>query len=62
MTGGYTRFFGDGSANGFNFGGGLNYWFKERIGLRLEVRDNVLVIASGGQIHFVGFRIGLAFR
>lgn len=63
VTGGYTRFFGDGSGNGFNFGGGLNYWFKERIGLRFEVRDNVYVIPSGDALsHFVGFRIGLSFR
>jgi len=67
LTGGYTLFFrgGGGKGHGFNFGGGLNYWFKDRIGLRFEVRDNVGVETSRGfdsTHHFVGFRIGLAFR
>jgi len=40
-------------------GGGLNYWFKERIGLRSEVRLNVL--AAGEEV--VGaFYIGVSFR
>jgi hypothetical protein len=63
LTGGYTLFFRSGTANGLNFGGGLNYWFKERIGLRFEVRDNVMIPPGGDSTsHFVGFRIGLAFR
>jgi hypothetical protein len=59
-TGGYTLFFRSGTANGFNFGGGANWWFKEHLGLRLEVRDTVWT--EGGAIHHVGFRIGLTFR
>ncbi len=61
VTGGYTLFFRSGTANGFNFGGGVNWWFKEGVGLRFEVRDNVMV-ANGDTGHFIGFRIGLAFR
>ncbi len=63
VTGGYTLFFRQGTANGANFGGGANWWFKERVGLRIELRDNVMI--PGGDVsapHFVGFRIGLTFR
>jgi hypothetical protein len=57
VTGGYTLFFRNGTANGFNYGGGINYWFKERTALRFEVRDNVV-----SREHLVGFRVGLTFR
>jgi hypothetical protein len=60
VTGGYTLFFRSGTANGYNFGGGVNYWFSERAGLRFEVRDNVL--PDSRDTHFVGFRVGIAFR
>lgn len=60
VTGGYTLFFRNGVAHGFNYGGGVNYWFKERVGLRFEVRDQVLV--NNGTGHFVGFRAGISFR
>jgi hypothetical protein len=61
VTAGYTLFFRDFTVNGFNFGGGTNYWFSESKGLRFEVRDNV-ASESGDTVHFVGFRVGLAFR
>ncbi len=60
VNGGYTLFFREGVANGVNFGGGVNYWFKERVGLRFEVRDHVAVEIP--EAHFIGFRIGLTFR
>jgi hypothetical protein len=63
VTGGYTLFFREGTVSGANFGGGLNYWFTDRVGLRFELRDNVSI--PGGDVsttHFVGFRIGLTFR
>jgi hypothetical protein len=61
VTGGYSRLFtGGGGANAFNIGGGLHWWFKDRIGLRLEVRDHIT--APEPSIHIIGFRIGLAFR
>jgi hypothetical protein len=59
VTGGYSLAFREGAASGVNFGGGVNYWFRERIGLRLEFRDQVF---ADGATHFYGFRIGLAFR
>lgn len=60
VTSGYTLFFRSGTANGVNFGGGVNYWFRDHLGLRLEFRDNVWT--TYGTAHHVGFRIGLAFR
>jgi hypothetical protein len=60
VTGGYTLFFRSGTANGFNFGGGANYWFREHLGLRLEFRDNVWTTYA--TVHWLGFRVGLAFR
>jgi hypothetical protein len=47
-----------GFAGGGYLGGGLNYWFKERIGLRTEVRLNV---AATEEI-VTAFYIGVSFR
>jgi hypothetical protein len=57
-TAGYSLFFRSGTANLFNFGGGVNYWFLSRIGFRFEFRDHV----TGDAAHFWGIRFGLAFR
>ncbi len=62
VTGGYTLFFRSGSANGFNFGGGVNYWVRKRVGLRLEFRDEVFPQLCCTTSHFLGFRIGLVLR
>ena len=59
-TAGYTLLFREGTANLFNFGGGANYWFIPRIGLKLEFRDHVYSPRSSE--HYWGVRIGLAFR
>ena len=61
VTGGYTLFAGSGGVdNGIHFGGGVNYWFKERIGLRVEIRDFVPVPVD--DFHILGFRFGVSFR
>ena len=60
ITSGYTGFFRSGYANGVNFGGGVNYWFKPRVGLRFEFRDNVFL--QEGSAHFLNVRVGLTFR
>ena len=60
VTGGYTLIFRSGHANLFNFGGGLNYWFRGRLGFRSELRDQVLT--DGSSLHYWGVRFGLAFR
>ena len=60
VTGGYTLFFRNGTLNGYNFGGGVNYWLSGRTGLRFEVRDNVM--PDYEDTHLVGFRFGVTFR
>ena len=61
VTGGYTLLFRGGHANLFNVGGGVNYWFHERIGLRLELRDHVWRDSSG-TAQYWGVRLGLTFK
>jgi hypothetical protein len=63
VTGGYTLFFRSGSAHGANFGGGVNWWVKEHVGLRFELRDSVMIPGEGDwTVHHVAVRIGLTFR
>ena len=40
----------------------MNYWFRERVGLRLEFRDQVGIELEGPSSHFYGLRVGLSFR
>ncbi|MFM8395757.1 MAG: hypothetical protein ACKOB4_17715 [Acidobacteriota bacterium] len=60
ITGGYSLIFRQGTINGLNFGGGLTWWFKEGLGLRVEARDYFGVSDPGH--HLVQVRAGLAFR
>ena len=62
VTGGYSLAFRSGSANFGNFGGGLNYWFRRRLGLRVEVRDHVHISSRTPNLHYWGVRFGVAFR
>lgn len=41
-----------------NFGGGLNYWFRDGVALRVEVRDHV---DTSFDVHQVSLRVGLSF-
>jgi hypothetical protein len=60
VTGGYSLAFRSGAtASGGNFGGGVQYWMKDHIGLRFEVRDHVF---SSDSPHQFQFRVGLSFR
>ena len=59
VTGGATLAFRGGAAGGGNFGGGVQYWMKDRVALRFEFRDHII---SSDSPHFYGFRVGLAFR
>jgi hypothetical protein len=59
VTGGYSAAFRSGASHGGNFGGGVDYWIKERVGLRFEVRDHVF---SSDSPHLFQFRVGLSFR
>ncbi len=61
VTAGYSLAFRTGTANLFNFGAGVNYWFHEKIGLLFEFRDNVWPVGDA-TAHYWGFRIGFSFR
>jgi hypothetical protein len=60
-TAGYSLLFRDYSANMFNYGGGLNYWFQDNLGLRLEIRDHTHS-AGSAKVHYWGFGVGVTFR
>jgi hypothetical protein len=62
ITGGYSLGFRSGTLNFGNFGGGANYWFRERIGFRGEFRDHLHVSDRVADPHYWGFRFGVAFR
>lgn len=57
VTAGYSLGFHSGHINLFNYGVGANIWIRARKGLRLEFRDHV-----NSSNHYIGFRIGFAFR
>ncbi|HTT62016.1 MAG TPA: outer membrane beta-barrel protein [Bryobacteraceae bacterium] len=60
VTGGYTLLFRGGHENLFNFGVGANYWFAQKVGLKVEFRDQVYT--QGTAVHFWGIHLGVAFR
>lgn len=60
VTGGYTLGFRSGSENLWNVGGGVDYWFRSKTGLRIEFRDHVWT--GEGTEQFWGVRIGLIIR
>jgi hypothetical protein len=59
VTGGYSVAFRTRSSSGGNFGGGVNYWMKDKVGLRFEFRDHIF---SSDSPHTYSFRVGLNFR
>lgn len=60
VTGGPSvAFAGGAAAGGGNIGGGIQYWPKDHLGMRFEVRDHVF---SSDSPHFVTFRVGVTFR
>jgi len=60
VTAGYSLAFRYGAGTAFNFGGGINYWFREKQALRLEVRDYVSPLEPN--MHLLTGRIGISFR
>jgi hypothetical protein len=60
VTGGYSLGFRNGVGNFFNYGGGVTYWFSERLGLRLELRDHRYFTYP--QDSLLMFRMGLSIR
>ena len=59
VTGGASLAFRSGWAGGGNFGGGVHWWVKNRLGLRFEFRDHIFSTDAG---HFYIFRMGVSFR
>jgi len=57
VTGGYSLLVGSVTENARNFGAGFNYWFREGLGFRLEMRDHIAIPG-----HALGLRLGLTFR
>src|SRR5262245_6946838 len=43
VTGGYSLLFRSGTLSATNFGGGFNYWFRDGLGFRLELRDHMAI-------------------
>ncbi len=60
VTGGYTLGFRDGAMNMIHFGGGATYWFSERVGLRVEVRDHMPTQST--DYHYLVVRFGITGR
>ena len=50
---------GCGATGAFNFGGGINYWFRPHRGLRLEFRDQLFTDYDTD--HRLEMRVGFAF-
>jgi hypothetical protein len=60
FAGGYTLGFHSETANFINLGGGATYWFRQRQGIRMEIRDYIRT--EDFNDHSVSFRLGLALR
>ena len=60
ISGGYSLLFRSGTLNAVNFGGGINYWFTRKVGLRLEFRDHVS--PAYFQDHLLQGRVGITVR
>lgn len=60
VAGGYTLAFGGGTLNMIHFGGGVNHWFSERWGLKIEARDHMS--PQYPRLNFLEFRVALTVR
>ncbi|MBZ5674049.1 MAG: hypothetical protein LAP61_07360 [Acidobacteriia bacterium] len=60
-TAGYSNFFTfTGHSNLANIGGGVNYWYKDHMGIKLEVLDH---FSSGtNSANYLEFRFGFDFK
>ena len=50
-----------GSFDAWDIGGGIDYWTKDRLGVRVEFRDHVRSDRRG-DVHYWALRAGIAFR
>lgn len=61
ISGGVGVLAGGGAAGFIYVGGGVHYWFRPRIGLRIEYRHHLWPNADAN-IQLAGFRLGIALR
>jgi len=62
VTGGYSLLFQSGTANAFNFGGGIDYWFHDKAALKVEFRDHVWRYSSYSTYHIWQIRMGISLK
>lgn len=63
VTGGYSFIFRDFTANGWNVGGGLNYWFHENTAFTVELHEQAgKHFPSFAENHILELRFGISFR
>jgi len=60
LAGGYSVLFRGDTAHGINLGGGIDYWFHKRVGMRFEFRDYFRT--SYLNDHIIQGRFGFTFR
>ena len=60
VAGGYSAQFRGGVSNLWHAGGGVNYWLRDRLGIRAEFRDHVWVDRNNLQL--VDFRFGIVLK
>jgi hypothetical protein len=61
VTAGYSNFFTlTGHTNLANFGGGVNYWYKEHLGIKLEFLDHFSTGTNSA--NYAEFRFGFNFK
>lgn len=59
VTAGYTNVFELFNGNSMaNIGGGVNYWYKDHLGIKLEFRDHF----GSANINYAEFRFGVNFK
>ncbi len=62
VSGGYTRLSnGEGTFNAWNAGAGVDIWARERVGVRVELRDHIRP-DDRGNVHYWSIRAGVAIR
>jgi hypothetical protein len=48
--------------NGVHFGGGLDAWISDRVGLKVEARENIYFYGGGHRFDYMELMVGVMFR
>lgn len=62
VSAGYALLFRTSAAHAVTVGGGVEYWTRPRLGLRLELRDHIHSPRGGVRSHFWSVRLGIVAR